>query len=518
MTRWSIRWLLLGVATASLLLPLLSLLVLRLIDPYLVQQTERELRVEAALVAEMYHSAWALGSGQPRGNPRPPSRATHSFVTLEPQLRDLNEFAPRFPEELPARTRPPVVPIDGAALSETLRSAQVFNLSGVRVLDEHGCVVASSREQLDRCLFTLPEVKGALAGKYVTVLRQRESDEPAPPFGSLSRRGDVRVFVAWPVFDRGQQIGAVWLSRTAESSLEFLFKQRRGLVYGGLALMGVILGVSALFARLIVRPLERMARSAKTLTQNDRAEPLADIPAPREIHALGSALDHLTERLRARARYVSDFAANVSHELKTPLTSIRGATELLRESETMSEEQRQRFLANIDAAVRRTERLVERLLLLARLENQETVARDDDVTIGDWLDSRSARFDEHVQLELLGDVRSTRVSSLDLDSILLNLIDNALRVRRLAPVRVTLAARDGHVAVTVVDDGPGISPENQARLFERFFTTERDRGGTGLGLSIVKAAAERRGGNVSIDSSNAGTRVDVEFRAAPDTF
>jgi len=216
----------------------------------------------------------------------------------------------------------------------------------------------------------LPEVIAALGGRHATAIRQRNSDEPPPPLGSLRRRGDLRVFVAHPVFDNGELIGAIWLSRTAESGLEFLVKQRRGLFYGGLLLMGSMLVVSALFAGFIIRPLERMAVSASSLAHGERSPQLSAIVAPKEIHALGVAFDALTSKLQERARYVSDFAAQVSHELKTPLTSIRGAFELLREpGPGMEEVQRQRFLTNMDAAAERTERLVERLLLLARLEN-----------------------------------------------------------------------------------------------------------------------------------------------------
>jgi signal transduction histidine kinase len=96
-----------------------------------------------------------------------------------------------------------------------------------------------------------------------------------------------------------------------------------------------------------------------------------------------------------------------------------------------------------------------------------------------------------------------------LDSALGNLIDNALRYRRTEPVCVTLTLGDGRLHVEVKDDGPGISPANLLRVFERFFTTERDHGGTGLGLAIVRAIAEARGGSARCDSSANGTSFRV---------
>jgi hypothetical protein len=178
MTRLSIRWLLLGVAGASLLLPLLAFLLLRLLDPYLVQQTERQLNAEAVLIGEFYRAAWSRASGVPLGNPRPPARARDVFTPQESQIRNLRHLAAPMPLELPRRAEPSPLAAEGATLSEHLRSAQIFNLSGVRVLDARGCAVASSREQLDRCFFVLPEVQRALSGVHATAIRERVSDEP----------------------------------------------------------------------------------------------------------------------------------------------------------------------------------------------------------------------------------------------------------------------------------------------------------------------------------------------------
>lgn len=512
MNRLSIRWLLLGVAAASLLLPLLGFLLLRLLDPHLVQQTERQLNAEAALVAEFYRGLWGETTRQPLGDPRPPARRAHPYAPAGTPLRRLKELAAPIPRELPMRREPSPMASGGDELSERLRSAQIFNLSGIRVLDSEGCVVASSRGQIGQCLTVLAEVRKALQGTHTTVIRARNSDEPAPPLGSLRRRGDLRVFVAQPVFNDGQLIGAIWLSRTAESGLEFLVKQRRGLFYGSLLLMASVLSLSALFAGLIIRPLQRMARAAAALSRGESRPPLSSIPAPKEVHALGAAFDVLTARLQERARYVSEFAAHVSHELKTPLTSIRGALELLLDSgATMEEDQRRRFLNNMDAAAARTERLVERLLLLARFENPGERPATEVVLVGEWVERNRSRWGETVQFDGTAEGRALVRPGLELDAVLGNLIDNALRYRRVAPVRVHVAAEAEWLHLTVSDDGPGISESNQTRLFVRFFTTERDRGGTGLGLAIVKAIAEGHHGRAEVQSGPEGTTVGVRM-------
>jgi two-component system sensor histidine kinase ChvG len=177
----------------------------------------------------------------------------------------------------------------------------------------------------------------------------------------------------------------------------------------------------------------------------------------------------------------------------------------------MDPPQRERFLNNIDAAAARTTRLVERLLLLARLENPSDAVPAESTSVGAWLEQDALRRGADVTFDATPAAKALVRPVLELDSVLGNLVDNALRYRRAAPVEVSLTAIAEQLHVTVTDDGPGISQENQTRLFERFFTTERDRGGTGLGLSIVKAIAESHGGKVEVRSGASGTEVGVRM-------
>lgn len=509
MNRVSIRWLLLGVAIASLILPAAAVFFLRSFDAVLVRQTERELNAQGAVIAASVQAAWARNRGKAVGNPRALVHQKDSFTPLHSAVRDLSERAPPLPVLLPHRHGELGVAEKRfqAELSEVLRNAQVFNLSGVRVLDAEGCVLASSRAQLDLCFHALPEVQAALVGQRRAVLRERFSDEPAPALSSFSRRGDVRVFVALPIWNDGTVVGVVLLSRTAESGLEWLFKQRRDVFYSLLLMMLLAVGISLTFSRLITRPLGRMRDLL--LAQEQQEVKLAQVSAPREIHTLGAALDERARLLEEKSRYVAEFAANVSHELKTPLTSIRGAVELLRDNDAeMSRLQRSRFLENIDAAAERTSRLVSRLLQLARLEARQGDGDEPRITVGSFLEHLRLRYAGSIEVQI--DSGSHCVLSAScLESILINLIDNALRYRAHAPVLVSVKLERGLLVLGVVDDGPGISVENQGRLFERFFTTERDSGGTGLGLSIVQATAQNWGGHVTLQSDSKGTTVVV---------
>jgi two-component system sensor histidine kinase ChvG len=313
------------------------------------------------------------------------------------------------------------------------------------------------------------------------------------------------------VWNDGEIIGAVLLSRTAESGLEWLFKRRQGIFYGGLLVLVLTVLTSVAFSWFITRPLSKMARLLRSGESSGR---LSEVSAPLEIHALAVALDEKARKLESKNRYIAEFAANVSHELKTPLTSIRGAVELLQDSRDMPAQQRARFLANIEAATERTERLVTRLLYLARLESPQAERESDLAEITSYLQGLKARFGDDIEIHTFderGDeAPAIAIGEASLEAVFGNLIENSLRYKRRKPILVEvtlLASRESspRLYVQVTDDGPGISEQNQRRLFERFFTTERDRGGTGLGLSIVQATAERRGGRATIESGPEGT-------------
>lgn len=506
--RLPIRWLLLGVAAASLLMPLLAFLSLRSFDAALVRQTERELNAQGALVAAQYQQIWSRAAGKPVGDPRDRWHTDDTYTPRSARIEDLSNLAAPIPDVLPRRSAPPPAQLQREAeeLSRVLQNGQVFNLSAVRVLDEQGCTLASTRT-LGECFAELPEVATALSGKAASALRPRVADEPPPAYGSLSRRGDLRVFVSLPVYNDSEVIGAVLLSRTAESGVEWLFKQRRDIFYGGLLVLFFAVVVSFTFSRWITRPLSQMKARLETADASDLG--LRFVAAPREIHTLGVALDERASELAHKRRYIEEFAANVSHELKTPLTSIRGAVELLQyQGEAMTKEQRERFLHNIDAAAARTDRLVSRLLQLARLEAGHELAEEELVLVDAWLDGLEQRYADSLTIRRQG-LGERRCNLAALEAVVHNLIDNALRHRRTLPVELAVAAHGSGLHLSVSDDGPGISSDNQRRLFERFFTTERDRGGTGLGLAIVLATARTRGGRVQVISSESGTRVEV---------
>jgi signal transduction histidine kinase len=539
-----IHVLLLGANTFVLMVPLFAVLALRLYESYLVRQTERQLIAQSIPLAEIFREFWLAEQekiGAPPEQPeppapldpeasesfgyysqdfRPPERTAERFIPIEPVVDVRQGILPPQSDALrPAPTGDTTERRAGRRLEQLLRRTQVFTLSAVRILDAQGCVVATTRGEEGLCMDSLPEVKRALSGRYSAVMRERVTDEPLPPLSEVRSRGSVRLFTALPIFSAGRVIGVVRASRTSLDARTSLWHNRRGLLFavGSTALAAVL--VSLIFAALIARPVRAITRSAQAIAQGaaGSAPPLPASPwTPREIQSLGEALSMMTRKLRERADYVAELAANVSHELKTPITAIRGAAELLRDQwEGMDAEQRRRFADNIDADGARMQRLVMRLLQLAQIENAPDPTER--VPIGDFFTALASRY-PGLTLELRDPPAHIVISVDHLRSAVSNLVENALRHGEGKPVVLRVGSERERLRIEVSDQGPGVSPANQQRLFQRFFTTERDGGGTGLGLAIVRAVAERQGGEVTFQTCSEGTTFTLllqSYRPAP---
>jgi len=222
----------------------------------------------------------------------------------------------------------------------------------------------------------------------------------------------------------------------------------------------------------------------------------------------------MAQTLETRASYIRDFAAQVSHEFKTPLTAMQGAVEMLREHGAgMSADERARFLDILGRDVRRLSQLVRRLLELARADVMPQGSESADV--GAALHAAVARFRELGLAVELDEppAASAAIGAETLEAILSTLLDN-VRAHAGAGARVRIAGRalPGEVEIDVADDGAGISPANRAKVFEPFFTTAREQGGTGLGLSIARALARAHGGDLALVPSATGALFRLRLR------
>ncbi len=232
-------------------------------------------------------------------------------------------------------------------------------------------------------------------------------------------------------------------------------------------------------------------------------------------HRIGTllVLNDVT-RIRKLENVRKDFVANVSHEIKTPLTAIKGFVETLQSGSAETHEERKRFLDIVAKHANRLGAIVEDLLLLARLEEHEDTAGLQHApaslenivstaveVVRCKADRKQVPIEVSVPRGLTVDVDATSI-----EQAIINLLDNAVKYSPSgAPVRVVAAESETECLISVSDKGPGIARNHLPRLFERFYRVDKARsrvlGGTGLGLSIVKHIVQVHGGTVSVDST-----------------
>ncbi|MCC6812009.1 MAG: GAF domain-containing sensor histidine kinase [Deltaproteobacteria bacterium] len=500
-----LRTVLLALNLVVFLLPLVGFSGLRVYDTQLVRQTQAELVAQGAVIAAAFREA-IVSDTKPGKALAGPIDDTPTMARIELDTT-FDRVLPRAPEAVMGDRAPEAYAADaGQQISKLIQQTKTATLAGIRVTDFRGIVVASSGNELGQSLAHREEVALALSGQVASGLRERVASDPAPaPLSSISRNTGWRVFVALPILDGDRLLGAVVLSRTPMTLGKALWNDRYYLASIISLMLVVVLFVSLLGTWLIARPVEQLTAFSERVAQGGAAaKETPKIARPQELVTLAQAFSHMAEALEVRASYIKTFAAAVSHEFKTPLTSIRGAIELLGDHlDTMPKEQRQKFLAQIGADTERLDRLVRRLLELARADVATKDTSDADLLpVLEAIAANKRTAD--VAITVSGSAARAKIGIETLETVVSNLVDNAMQ-HGARPMTIALELSPGErVILRVRDDGPGISERNAARIFEPFFTTSREKGGTGLGLNICKTLIEARGGSIALEPSARG--------------
>jgi signal transduction histidine kinase len=492
------------VMVAALALPLAGLFFFRIYENQLIHQTESELIGQsAALAAVMRREIESAPENLVLGAEvaAPASVSEERYTPIMPTL-DLttDHMLGRRPEARPAAAPAAAGFVTlGARLTPDLVAIQQVTLAGFRLLDPHGVVIAG-REEIGLSLAHIEEVADALQGRFRNVMRARISKHAPPPLYSSSRGTGVRIFIAMPVVLHGRVAGVVYASRTPSNIFKSFYEERGKVALAALTIASLALLIGFVFLRTITRPLRELTRRTGAIGRGDRSalRPL-DHHGATEIAQLSQSFLDMAASLQNRSDFIATFAAHVSHELKSPLTSIQGAAELLRDDldsslRGMSADDRRRFLDNIISDTERLTAVVRRLHELARAEAAPT---EEQTRIVDALADLRSGFPT-LEIEENGDIDlPIRMSAESARIVLVHLADNASR-HGATLLTITAARRSDELHVTIRDNGAGVSPANRDKIFDSFFTTRRDSGGTGMGLAIVRALLQAHGGSIAL--------------------
>jgi signal transduction histidine kinase len=281
--------------------------------------------------------------------------------------------------------------------------------------------------------------------------------------------------------------------------------------------------MTILIAGWITAPLQRLTDAVRSVAQGEfRRIPPA---GPREIQTLARSFNEMTERVETSQRAQRDLVANISHDLKTPLTSIQGFAQALLDGAAAEPADAQRAAQVIYDEAARMNRMLLGLLDLARFEAGQPEMARSPFDLAALLRSMAQKFAAQarqagvaLQLDLPGDAPLLQ-APLDgtlmmigdpdrLGQVFANLLDNALKYSQAGgQVRLAVQSRDGWVEVRVEDDGPGIPPAELERIFERFYQTDKSRrsgrAGAGLGLAIAREIIRAHGGAIHAENRSA---------------
>lgn len=330
--------------------------------------------------------------------------------------------------------------------------------------------------------------------------------------------------VGVPYLENGRRLGAVFIF-TSEQNVESSY---RDILLSGLRAMLITLFLGAFLilvvSRLIARPLKDMARAAEKLARGD-FERRVSVESRDEVGLLAEAFNSMAEDLGRLEQTRREFVANVSHELRSPLTSIQGFLTGMQDG-TVPEEDRERYLSIVVEETKRLNRLITELLDLSRIESGQTELHQTEFDLNERVarvlirqESRITEKNLDIQLDFESDTCRVRADADRIEQVLINLIDNAIKYGgEGCTVRVSTRRERDMVRVAVQDNGPGIAAEDLPCVFERFYKADKAHttgNGTGLGLAIAKKIVEQHGQKITVKSApGQGARFEFTLEGA----
>ncbi|WP_342566128.1 HAMP domain-containing sensor histidine kinase [Paenibacillus sp. FSL R7-0345] len=335
--------------------------------------------------------------------------------------------------------------------------------------------------------------------------------------------GGHRYFItAQPIEEGNRIVSALYVMSSTESMEQSLADVRDILLLSGVIAFALALLITLIIARILSRPLVQMQKATRKIAAGELETRLM-ISSNDEIGTLAGAINDLAVDLQRFRDTRQEFLANISHELRTPVTYLQGYAKVLKEGLYETEEEQKLYLDIIDQEAHRIQHLVDDLFELAKMEEGQIPLHIELVDFAGITGQAVRKLeltarDKGIRLlfNISGEAVPIPGDAKRLEQIVMNLLENAVRYTDEGEVRVLLQYTEAQVWFTVEDTGIGIPEEELPFIFERFYRVEKSRsrqyGGTGLGLSIVHKLAGLLGGAVKITSKpGEGTRCEVVF-------
>ena len=419
--------------------------------------------------------------------------------------------------------------VDGAPEVENFRAAfdgvkrrefeaQIYNVEkryvdmGLYVTDREGVVVFDSDygKVEGRNYRNYRDVNLTLMGRYGARSSRTNQDDPLSSI----------MFVGAPVYQDGEIVGMVSVSKPQAAMLEFMEEAKSRIRLYGWGILVAIMLAAVLVSHWLSAPIRKLTEYARAVRRGERVTmPVVKSP---DARTLGRALEDMRDSLEDR-KYVQSYVQTLTHEMKSPVAAIRGASELLEEGD-VPEAQRTRFLSNIRVETERLQNIIDRLLALSAIESMKGLEDPQAIVLTDLVDEVCAIHQHsfearNIELRKHADGPVTvRGEAFLLEMAIGNLLQNALEFSPdggVVTISVMRDQDDRMVDLVVEDDGPGIPDYAIERVFDRFYSLQHPTTGkksSGLGLCFVLEAAKLHGGTARlVNRPGAGARATLRL-------
>lgn len=394
---------------------------------------------------------------------------------------------------------------------QTLLKFADFSNVSILYVDNQGNVLAHSGEHdlSDQSFIRPSDVQNLFSGKSMG-------------FEHTDTKGERYFVGAAPILEGNNVISAVYVLSSTKHMDESIAAVRNVLVLSGIGAFLLALGITWIIAQILSRPLVKMQEATRKIAVGD-LETRLNIISNDEIGSLAGAINNLAEDLQRYRDTRQEFFANISHELRTPITFLEGYTKVIKDRLYDTEEEKDKYLDIIRGEALRLQHLVDDLFELAKMEEGKISLSLEWIDLAEIADNavRKIRLkagDKGLELNthinnsiplILGD-------GMRMEQVLINLLENAVRYTDKGGIHINLNENSSYIYLIVEDTGMGIPETELPFIFERFYRVEKSRsrqyGGTGLGLSIAKKLVELQGGEILVSSKiGDGTRFEIRF-------
>ena len=393
-------------------------------------------------------------------------------------------------------------------IANAISDFEDLNVSRLVITDHNGQAIydSSSRLPVKGLYIIFPEVVTALTGNDVFYWQYTD--------------GIMRSTAATPVYSLGTMIGCVYMMEYDHVQGTLFATLQNNILTITLVLEIIVIFYSIIFSNMYSRRLKRLINSIRRVRKGDYTHNVP-LGGHDELSNLGDEFNDLTQRLRISEEKRSRFVSDASHELKTPLASIKLLSDSILQNDMDTETVRE-FVADIGNEADRLNRMSQKLLALSRTDGQPDQVFEITYvlpTIERVIRMLQTTADEKnicITVDSQAD-NPILVMEDDLYQIVFNLVENGIKYNRSnGDLKITLTKQDDSAFIRFSDTGCGIPEESIEHIFERFYRVDKARsrstGGSGLGLSIVRALVERNNGKISVSSIvGEGTEFTLEF-------